>query len=100
MVVGAIASNRARTLSFFFTGRYVLSNGQLEQWLKTPPLLPFGHPLLHSEWRTGMERGGARRTWTEFDLDSVSLRALEFAGEEIVHHQRCLLYTSPSPRDS
>src|SRR6185436_19203157 len=24
-----------------------------------PPLPPFGHPLLHSEWRRGMGRGGA-----------------------------------------
>jgi hypothetical protein len=27
---------------------------------KAPPLPAFGHPLLHSEWRRGMGRGGAR----------------------------------------
>src|SRR6185436_8380139 len=26
---------------------------------EAPPLPPFGHPLLHSEWRRGMGRGGA-----------------------------------------
>src|SRR5687768_17720832 len=73
MVVGAMASNRARTLSFFFTLRRGLGS-------KENNLRP----------RVEVERDG-RVAWRRRNFDSKSIyhlfRPFELAGEEIIHDE-------------
>src|SRR5882672_1046380 len=68
---GAVASIAARRKAEWIRmkwlcqkggGTQVRSGGRNDNWLLrtwTPPLPPFGHPLLHAEWRRGPGRGGA-----------------------------------------
>src|SRR3954447_6766926 len=69
-VVGLVPSNRTRTLSFFFMlGHSERSEAASRNTAGTPQVFARGFP--------------------EFARHDGLLRPFEFAGEKIIHHQRC-----------